>query len=144
VLVAGTTAATVVSANGTSLTFLAPALAAGTYDVTVFDSSGAQSSTLPGALTYVDVTSGGGTGGAGGAGTGGTGGAGAGGSAGSGAGSGGAGGSGTGGAGGSGGSSGPIVVTGPNGERLVQSARYAALTDSFWAASCSGCGGTVL
>jgi hypothetical protein len=146
VLVAGTTAATVVSANGTSLTFLAPALAAGVYDVTVFDSSGTQSSTLTGALTYVDVTpAGSGSAGSGGAGAGGTGGSGAGGSAGSGAGgAGGAGGSGAGGSGGSGGSSAPVVATGPNGERLVQSTRYAALTDSFWAAACSACGGVVI
>jgi uncharacterized membrane protein YgcG len=152
VRVGDSASAVVVSSSATSLVFRAPARVAGVYDVHVFATDGT-TDVLTAALTYVDGagagspdagtpdtgTPGTGTPGTPGTGTPGTpGGSGAGGSApgasGSGSGS-GSGGSGSG-SGGSGGAAGPVVTTGPGGERLVRTTKFAAL-GSIWSMDCS-------
>jgi len=150
VRVGDTAAATVVSSSTTSIVFRAPARVAGVYDVHVFATDG-RNQTLGDALTYAeDAGSGGsgtgdGTGGSGDAGSGsGSGGSGSGGSGSDGAGSDspdGSGGSG----GGSGGTAEPVVATGPGGQRLVRTAKFAGLGSSFWSMDCSSsCSGTAI
>ncbi|MGY1858496.1 S8 family serine peptidase [Modestobacter sp. SYSU DS0290] len=58
VVVGGSRSATVTRVSATELVFTAPALAAGTYDVTVFASDRTTSATLTAALTAVDAGSG--------------------------------------------------------------------------------------
>jgi serine protease len=159
VLVGSSATASVISSSATSLAFRAPARAAGVYDVHVFATDGTES-VLTAALTYVDAAgAGSGTGGTGsgtGTGTGGSGtGSGTGtGTGGSGTGTGtGTGGSGTGtgtGTGGSGSPSGgsgttaPVVVTGPGGERLVRTTKFSAL-GAIWSMDCStSCSGVAI
>jgi hypothetical protein len=120
---------------------------AGVYDVHVFATDGT-TAVLEAALTYVDGAGSGtpgtdtpgtdntpgtdtGTGGSGGSGTG-TGGSGSGGSDAGGAGPDGSGSD----SGGSGGAAGPVVATGPGGERLVRTTKFAAL-GSIWSMDCS-------
>jgi hypothetical protein len=158
----GTSAtATVVSSSATSIAFRAPARAAGVYDVHVFATDGTES-VLTSALTYVSGAAGGGSGtgtGTPGTGTGtGTGGTGTGGagtgtpgtSSGSGPGTGTGTGTGTGGSGSGGSGSGgpgattPGVVTGPGGERLVRTTKFAAL-GAIWSMNCStSCSGVAI
>jgi len=108
VRVGATGSATVVSVSTTRLTFTAPALAAGTYDVYVFGPDRTTYSVLTGALQYVAPDGRTGTPGTGtpGTGTPGTG-------------------------------TDPGFVTGPNGERLVRSASWAALAPRIWKVACS-------
>jgi hypothetical protein len=153
--------ASVVSSSSTSITFRTPARAAGVYDVHVFATDGTEQ-ILTGALTYVDAAAAGGSDtGAGTPGTGpgtapgtgadpgtDTGGSGSGTSPGSDPGTGPGAGSGTPGPGspGSGGSGtrAPVVVTGPNGERLVRTAKFAGL-GGIWAMDCStSCSGVAI
>jgi hypothetical protein len=153
--------ATVVTSSATGLTFRAPARVAGTYDVHVFATDGTED-VLTAALTYVEGagagspgtgtpgtgTPGTGTPGTGTPGTPGTPGTGTGtGGTGPGAGSGGSGtdpGSGSGGPGGSGAPAGPVVATGPGGERLVRTTKFAAL-GAIWSMDCSSsCGGVAI
>jgi subtilisin family serine protease len=131
VLVGRTAAATVLRSSGTALTFQAPARAAGVYDVSLFSANGAQSSVMTAGLTYVPEATtpgpttpgtttpgttppaagtppGGGSGEA----------------------------PGTGGGSGPGGAA-PASGVGPNGERLVRTAKYASLRSGFWALDCS-------
>jgi serine protease len=127
VRVGASASATVVTSSATQLSFTAPALVAGTYDVYVFAPDGT-SETLAGGLTYVD-TSGGSQPGSGSQ----------------------PGGSDPGsqpgspdpgnGAQPSNPSSGPApssTVSGPHGERLMYSARFASLGASIWGVNCAG------
>ncbi|MGY1710863.1 S8 family serine peptidase [Geodermatophilus sp. SYSU D00758] len=122
VRVGSTAQATVLSASTTSLSFTTPARVAGGYDVFVFAPDGT-STVLTAGLTYLDVTGGpdapapapGGAAPAPGTP-----------------------GDGQEPAAGTGGS----AVTGPNGERLLPSARFAALGTAIWRVDCSStCGG---
>jgi hypothetical protein len=148
VRVGDSASAVVVSSSATSLSFRAPARAAGVYDVHVFATDGT-TAVLTAALTYVDgagtgspgagtpgTGTGTGTGGAGsGSGTGGTG---------SGAGGSGSGGSGSDSGSGSGGAPGSVVTTGPGGERLVRTTKFAAL-GAIWSIDCStSCSGVAI
>ena len=147
--------ATVVTSSPTGLTFRAPARVAGTYDVHVFATDGTED-VLTAALTYVDGAGAGSPGTGTGTGTPGTGTAGhrdpgharnghrdrrfglgvghrlrlrapapaarV----------------------GSGGDAGPVVVTGPGGERLVRTTKFAAL-GGIWSMDCSSsCGGVAI
>jgi hypothetical protein len=58
VLVGATGSAQVTGSSATAVTFTVPRQIAGVYDVTVFNAAGTQSSTLVGALTYVDPAAG--------------------------------------------------------------------------------------
>ena len=154
--------AAVLASSPTNLTFRAPARVAGGYDVHVFAADGTEE-VLTAALTYVDGAGGGSGSDAGTPGTGtGTGGSGSGtgsgtdagsgsgsdpsgsgstgtgsGSSGPGAGGSGSGGSGSGGSGSEGsGSTAPVVTTGPGGERLVRTTKFAAL-GAIWSLDCS-------
>jgi hypothetical protein len=133
-------AAVVVSASSTTLVFRAPARVAGVYDVHVFATDGTTSA-LEAALTYVDGAGAGapGTGDGTGDGTGGDG------TGDSGSGTGGSGSGGSGGSGdGSGEAAGPVVATGPAGQRLVRTAKFAAL-GSIWSMDCStSCSGVAI
>lgn len=135
-LVGPSAAATVVRSSTTSLTFRAPALVAGVYDVTLFSASGLESSVMPGGLTYVaagGTPAPGATPGTPAPGTPApgtpapttpapTGPAPTGPAPGTGAGSGGA---------------APASGVGPHGERLVRTAKYTSLRAGFWALDCS-------
>jgi hypothetical protein len=142
VLIGDAAAATVVRSSPTELVFRAPARVADSYDVTVFALDGREW-TLTDALTYVadDAAGGGSDGsdaGSGGAGSGG------GGSGGTGDGSDGAGDGSDGSDGGSGSSAGPVVTTGPSGERLVRTSKFAAL-GSIWSMNCTeSCSGVAI
>jgi hypothetical protein len=168
VLVGASATASVVSSSPTSVSFRAPARTAGGYDVHVFATDGTEQ-VLTGALTYVDGAAGGGSGtgsgtpgtgtGTGGTGTPGTGTGGTGtGTGGTGTGTGGTGtgtgtpgtgtGTGTGGPGsgssGGPGSTAPVVVTGPGGERLVRTTKFSAL-GAIWSMDCStSCSGVAI
>ena len=143
VRIGGTRAAEVVTAGGTSVTFIAPAMVAGVYDVHVFGATGTTSSVLEGGLTYVagpadggstpgttpatpttPGTTPGGTGdGSDGDGSDGS----------------------TPGTTPGGGSAGPVVTTGPGGQRLVRSVAFGRLGASFWALDCrTSCQGVLL
>jgi serine protease len=143
--------ATVITASPTSLTFRAPARVAGVYDVHVFAADGTES-VLTAALTYVEGAGTGtpGSGSGAGSGTPGTGSGTDGPGSGTGSGSDGSGGSGTGsggagsGSGDAGGSTGPVVMTGPSGERLVRTTKFAAL-GAIWSLDCStSCSGVAI
>jgi hypothetical protein len=153
VRVGDSASAVVVSSSATSVVFRAPARVAGVYDVHGFATDGT-TAVLTAALTYVDGAGAGsaGTGtpgtdtgtGTGGSGTG-TGGSGSGtgsgtGTGGSGTGGSGSGGSGSGGSGsgsgGSGGAAAPVIATGPGGERLVRTTKFAAL-GAIWSMDCA-------
>jgi hypothetical protein len=146
--------AVVVLSTATQLVFRTPARVADIYDVFVFARDG-RSDVLEGALTYADDVAPGaggdgpGDAGPGGSGSDGSGGSGSGdtgsGSGDAGSGSGGSGsGSGGSGSGGSGGSAEPVVRTGPGGERLVRTTKFAAL-GSMWSMNCaSSCSGVAI
>jgi hypothetical protein len=136
-------AAFVVSSSATEVVFRAPARVAGAYDVHVFAPDG-RTSVLTAALTYSADVGGPGSGGAddgsddsgsGGDPDDGTGGS-----------------DGSGGSGGSDdgtddsdGSAGPVTTTGPGGERLVRTTKFASLGSSFWSMNCSvSCTGVAL
>ncbi|MGY2079862.1 S8 family serine peptidase [Modestobacter sp. SYSU DS0657] len=115
VLVGGSRPATVTSVSATRLVFRAPALAVGTYDVTVFNGTSTQSATLTDGLTAVA----GGSGGSGGAtptSTGATP---------------------TTTAGQAPGVARPTEVAGPHGLRLVRSPLLASLAPRIWQVNCS-------
>ncbi|MCW2739818.1 MAG: peptidase and in kexin sedolisin, partial [Blastococcus sp.] len=154
VLIGTSAAATVTRSSTTSLTFRTPARADGVYDVHVFARDG-QESVLEAALTFVTDAEGaagaGGSGaGSGGTGTGGTGtgdagtGTGGTGTGDPGAGDTGSGDPGTGGAGRSGTTADPVVSSGPGGQRLVRTSKFAAL-GSIWSLDCStSCAGVAI
>ena len=125
-----TAAAAVVRSSATELVFVAPARVAGVYDVHVFARDD-RTSVLEDALTYTDAPIGPGSGADddGGNGTPGPGGS----------------GSDPGTDDGSAGDGEPVVRSGPNGERLVRTTKFAALGWSFWTLDCStSCSGMVL
>ena len=134
VRIGDTAAAEVVTSTATRLVFRAPARVAGTYDVHVFARDG-RTSVLADALTYTDdelapVPGEDGTDGSEGPG-----------------GSDGAPGAdeGSDGDDASEGSQEPVVRTGPNGERLVRTTKFAGLGSSFWSMDCSSsCSGVSL
>jgi serine protease len=148
VRIGDTATASVVRSTPTELVFRVPARVEGGYDVHVFARDGREW-TLTGALTYVTDAAGGGSGGTGDGSDGSEG------SSGTGDGSGGAGGGAGDGSGGSGdgsdgsdgdsgGVAGPVVRTGPSGERLVRTSKFAAL-GSIWSLDCStSCSGVAI
>ena len=144
VLVGPNQSARVLRSSSTSVTFSAPALVAGVYDVTLFSAGGAQSSLLAGGLTYVAPAAAGGSGPSAGDGSSSDGAS----PAAPGTGDSGSGDSGSGGTTpGAGGGSGPTPASGvgPAGQRLVRTAKYASLGAGFWSLDCrTSCRGVLV